>query len=364
MDRNYYLQMAKGATRMVLATDMVLKEKANHEELLNDGDELGKIILESANRYDLPLALPFMDLSLEKEWLLILLSIEKSKIGKYHFDENLDESIIQKVKKGLTKISTTRIDATCNALTYVAKNSNKLAVGMCIGPFSLMTKLISEPISPVFLAAMGETAEYDASIKKVVIILQLAELIITKYIQKQAAAGAKAICVCEPAANKIYISPDVMTEETGDIFDRYVISINQRIKDEMTRNDVDLIFHDCGNITPLMLKKISTLHPVILSLGSPVKLWDAAMIVPKDIVLFGNLPTKQFFMDKTISPERVEKMSKELLTKMAAMHHPFILGSECDVLSVNGYEETIKNKINIMLNCCKHEYLHFEKSNP
>jgi uroporphyrinogen-III decarboxylase len=355
--------MAKAGARMVLATDMVLKEKANHQELLNDGDELGKIILESANRYDLPLALPFMDLTLEKEWLLTLLGIEKSQIEKYHFDEDPDESIVQKVKKGLTKISTKRIEATCNALTYVARNSNKLPVGMCIGPFSLMTKLISEPISPVFLAAMGETAEYDTSIKKVEIILQLAEIIITKYIQKQAAAGAKAICVCEPAANKIYISPDVMTEEEGDIFDRYVISINQRIKDEMARNDVDLIFHDCGDITPLMIKKISTLHPVILSLGSPVKLWEAATIVPKDIVLFGNLPTKQFFMDETISAEKVKEMSKELLDKMTAMDHPFILGSECDVLSVPGYEETIKNKINVMLNCCKHEYLHTVNSN-
>ena len=57
-------------------------------------------------------------------------------------------------------------------------------------------------------------------------------------------------------------------------------------------------------------------------------------------------------------------LSKELLTKMEAMHHPFILGSECDVLSVGGYEETIKNKINVMLNCCKHEYSHVGKSNP
>ena len=354
MDRSYYLQMAKAGVRMVLATDMVLKEKDNHEALLNDGDELGKIILESANRYDLPLALPFMDLSLEKEWLLTLLGIEKSKIEKFHFEDDLDESIIQKVREKLEVITTSRIEATCNALAYVAKNSDRLAVGMCIGPFSLMTKLISEPISPVFLSAMGGTAEDDASIKNVEIVLQLAELIITKYIQKQAAAGAKAICVCEPAANQVYISPETMTEETVDIFDRYVISINQRLTDEMNKNGVNLIFHDCGDITTQMLKKIATLHPVILSLGSPVKLWDAAQIVPKDIVLFGNLPTKQFFMDETISPEKVEEMTLELLTRMGATGHPFILGSECDVLSVNGYETTILNKINIMLNCCKH----------
>jgi uroporphyrinogen-III decarboxylase len=356
MDRSYYLQLAQEGAGMVLAADLVLKEKADYEELLNNGDELGKIILESSDRYDMPLALPFMDLTLEKEWLLSLLGVERSGIEKYHFDENLDERIIQLVKDKLALHSTLRIEATCNALTYVAGNSGKLSVGMCIGPFSLMTKLMSEPITPVFLAAMGVTASEDASIKNVEIILRLAELIITKYIQKQAAAGAKAICVCEPAANKVYISPDTMTEGASDIFDRYVISINQRIKAEMTNNGVDLIFHDCGDITPLMLKKIASLHPVILSLGSPVKLWEAASIVPKDIVLFGNLPTKQFFMDETISPDRVEEMSKELLARMAATNHPFILGSECDVLSVEGYTKTILNKISIMMNCCKHSH--------
>lgn len=349
--------MAKSGARMVFATDLVLKEKANHKALLNNGEELGKIILESANRYDLSLALPFMDLSLEKEWLLTLLGVEESTIEKFHFDYSLDESVIQHLTEKLEFITTPRVEATCNALTYVNKNSDKLAVGMCIGPFSLMTKLISEPITPVFLAAMGGTAMNDALIKNVEIVLQIAELVITKYIQKQAAAGAKAICVCEPAANKVYISPEVMTDEIGDIFDRYVISINQRIKNEMAKNGVDLIFHDCGDITPLMLKKISTLHPVILSLGSPVKLWEATTIVPKDIVLFGNLPTKQFFMDESISPEKVEEMSMELLAKMAATNHPFILGSECDVLSIHGYEKTISNKINIMLNCCKHQYV-------
>jgi uroporphyrinogen-III decarboxylase len=354
MSRNKYLQLANAGARMVLATDMVLKEKVNHEDLLNDGNELGKIIIESANRYDLPLAFPFMDLSLEKEWLLKLLGIEASKIEKFHFDESLNESIIERVNEKMENISTLRIEATCNALTYVEKYSDKLAIGMCIGPFSLMTKLVSEPIMPIFLAAMGGTSSDDVSIKNVEIILQLAEVVIRKYILKQIAAGAKAICICEPAANKIYISPDVMTEEIGDIFDRYVISINQRLADEMARNGVDLIFHDCGDITPLMLKKIATLHPVILSLGSPVKLWEAALIVPKDIVLFGNLPTKHFFMDESISAEKVEELTRELLTKMTATAHPFILASECDVLSVHGYEKTISNKINIMLNCCEH----------
>ncbi|MDP4291033.1 MAG: uroporphyrinogen decarboxylase family protein [Bacteroidota bacterium] len=354
MNRSFYLDLARKGSGMVLATDLVLKEKANPEALLNNGVELGKIILESADRYDLPLAFPFMDLSLEKQWLLTLLGIEESKIEKFHFDRNIDESIILQVEEKLETKSTARVKATCDALRYVAENSDKLTVGMCIGPFSLMTKLITEPITPVFLAAMGEEPSDDASVRNVEIVLQLAELIISQYIRMQIAAGAQAICICEPAANKIYISPDVMMEDEADIFDRYVISIHKRLKKIMSAHDVDLIFHDCGDITPLMLKKISTLHPVILSLGSPVRLWHAVSVVPKDIVLFGNLPTKQFFMDETISPERVEELSNELLVKMKETGHPFILGSECDVLSVNGYEKTIQHKINIMLNCCKH----------
>jgi len=45
----------------------------------------------------------------------------------------------------------------------------------------------------------------------------------------------------------------------------------------------------------------------------------------------------------------IKRMSAELLAKMQKTGHPFILGSECDVLSVPGAEATIKAKVEAFL---------------
>ena len=74
------------------------------------------------------------------------------------------------------------------------------------------------------------------------------------------------------------------------------------------------------------------LHPVILSLGSSRKLWKDARLVPADVVLFGNLPSKSFYSDGAMPVEEVVRRTEELAANMKACHHPCIVGSECDVL--------------------------------
>jgi hypothetical protein len=42
-------------------------------------------------------------------------------------------------------------------------------------------------------------------------------------------------------------------------------------------------------------------------------------------------------------------MTRDLVDKMKQSGHPFILGSECDVLSVDGSTATILEKVNLMM---------------
>jgi len=44
-------------------------------------------------------------------------------------------------------------------------------------------------------------------------------------------------------------------------------------------------------------------------------------------------------------------MTQETMRNMRATGHPFIMGTECDVLSVPGREDTIKAKVNAMMTC-------------
>jgi len=239
--------------------------------------------------------------------------------------------------------------ANCDALRHVASHDGSLVpVGMAIGPFSMMTKLLKDPITGVFLAGEGMGgADYD-EVSMVEAALELSLAVIMKSIRMQAEAGAKAICLCEPAANLVYISPRQI-EGGSEVFEKLVLAPNLKIRKLMDELDVDLIFHDCGELVDPMVSSFKRLDPAILSLGSSRVLWDDAHLVSKSTVMFGNLPTKKFYSDADMPKEKVAEMSKRLLTKMQETGHPFILGSECDVLSVPEYAGTILEKVEAML---------------
>ena len=76
---------------------------------------------------------------------------------------------------------------------------------------------------------------------------------------------------------------------------------------------------------------------------------ESARHVPKDIVLYGNLPSKRFYSDSTMPVSSVRALAGEILERMRATGHPFILGSECDVLNVPGSEQRIRDKVKAFL---------------
>lgn len=342
MERDYYLSLAKSGLRMPIGTHLILHEHADIGEILLDGNKLGAVIEEAAHRFRTPLAMPLMDLSLEKESLLTAINVPQDKIDSFHFGTAPTDH------PGF--ILTPRMKATCDALRYIATKTSLVPVGMGIGPFSLMTKLIADPIMPVFSAGTGVTAEEDPEIDAVEKTLKLALEVILKYLEAQIDAGAKAIVICEPAANKVYFSPNQLAESYA-VFDRYVLDFNKKIKALLESHQVDLIFHDCGELTDEMIRRFGTLDPAILSLGSSRKLWDDAHLIPKRTVLYGNLPSKHFYSDATISREKVRVMARELVEKMDTVQHPFILGSECDVLSVPNAVKTILEKVDTFMTC-------------
>ncbi len=244
---------------------------------------------------------------------------------------------------------TPRMTSACAAISHVAKHAAFVPLGMAIGPFSLMTKLVSDPITPVFMAGSGMTADEEPDIALVEAALNAGEKVIHAYLKAQIDAGAKAIIVCEPAANLVYFSPKQL-ESGFAVFDRFVMEPMKRIVRLLESHGVDLIFHNCGELTDGMVRRFGTLGAVMISLGSSRKLWEDAAWIPKDTVLYGNLPSKRFYATQ-LSTEDVEKMAAELLDKMKAANHPFILGSECDVLSVPGCEREIQRKVQAFMRC-------------
>ncbi len=323
---------------MPIGTDLVLHEQPDPEAVVLDGRRLGQVMEQAARRYRTPLAIPLMDLRLEKADLLAAFGIPAAEVDTFHFSEPRRIDIAAYAASPFD----VRNQAHLDSIRYIKEETGLVPVGMAIGPFSLMTKLMADPITPIAMAGTGLTAAEDSGVRLAEECLKLAEVAVHRSVKAQAAAGARAILICEPAANIVYLSPKQI-ERGATIFEDFVMQPDLRMKAVLDEAGADLIFHDCGELNTFMVSQFAErLHPVILSLGSSRKLPEDAEVVPKDVVLFGNLPTKNFYSDSVVPLERVEQLVADTIEGMRRAGHPHILGSECDVLHVPESAATIR----------------------
>jgi uroporphyrinogen-III decarboxylase len=290
-----------------------------------------------------------MDLVIEKETILDILNVPPAERASFHFDAIPDADVVEKINSADFTLHP-RTVANIEALKYIAQKTDLFPVDMSIGPFSLLTKMMSDPITAIYLSGTGLSIEDAPEVALVEKVSEIALKTVLKSIKMKIEAGAKAIFLCEPAANLVYFSPKQM-EEGSDVFDRFVIEPNRQIKKLLDDNGVSLILHDCGDLKPVMVQKLASLHPDVFSFGSPVKMWEMEPFVAKDIVMLGNLPTKKFYSDTEISIDEVKRLSVEIIDNMKSTGHPFMLGSECDILSMPGYEKTIIAKVKAFCSC-------------
>jgi len=350
IDRSYFLDLAANGMRTPLGTDLVLHEHPDAKAITLDGPRLGRVMAEAAARYRTPLAIPQMDLTREKSALMDMLGIADAN-HDFHFQAPLDDAALSRFEVGLHGNLNPLMRAHVQSVQYIVADRPELVpVGMAIGPFSLLTKLLADPITPVFEAGAGATATDEPEVALLEQLLEISTRLVLRTIELQIAAGAKLMVIAEPAANKVYFSP-VQMATGSDAFQRYAIAPNRRIAKLLADAKVELMFHCCGELVEPMLRAFGTLHPTVLSLGSSRKLWEDAACVPASTILYGNLPSKQFYSDKLISTDDVARRSLELLGRMREVAHPFILGSECDVLHVPGCEHSIRGKVHAMMQC-------------
>jgi hypothetical protein len=341
--------LAAAGLRTPIGTDLVLHERPDPEAVRLDGRRLAGVVREAAERYRTPLAIPLMDLRLEKADLVSRLRPDLAEPDRFHFDAPPSDADLGRVHDGDGAAFLPAHRAHLDAIAEVAARLGLTPFGMAIGPFSLATKLLADPIAAVALAGRGVPAEDEPLVAMAERGLALAELAVHRSLRAQLEAGAAAVIVCEPAASSLFVSPRQMAHGSP-VFDRFVIEPLLRAKAVLDEAGTDLVLHDCGELTAAMVEALaSRVRPAVLSLGSSRRLWEDAPRVPPDVVLFGNLPTKHFYSDETLPLDAVRSMTRDLVARMRETAHPFILGSECDVLHVPEAGETIRRKVEAML---------------
>lgn len=330
---------------MPIGVDLVLHRHADHEAIVRDGRRMGQLIAEAAGVFRTPLAFPLMDLRVEKATLLPFFGVAADEADRFHFDRAPTMEALTEFERALVQAPPMpRVAAQLEALRYIAKETTLVPVGMSIGPYSLASKLMMDPITPVYLAGEGCSGGEDSDVAILEAAMRIALVTVRHSVSQQLAAGAKAVFIAEPAANLVFFSP-LQIESGSDVFERFVLAPNRNIAALVAEHDADLIFHCCGELVDPMLDGFCSLRPAMLSLGSSRNLWEDAARVPKDIVLYGNLPSKQFYSDGLMPIAKVDALAAQLVARMRAVGHPFILGTECDTLCVEGCAERIRAKL-------------------
>jgi uroporphyrinogen-III decarboxylase len=333
-----------------IGTDLVLHKHEDWRSILLEGDRLGAVVAEAADRFHTPLALPLMDLRLEKAEVMRRFQVPDADVDRFHFPKAPSSLEIESFARALRSARPDpAITANLQAVKYVRDHTDLYPIGMCIGPFSLTTKLMADPITAVYLAGAGVGSDEEPDVALLEACLRISTLFVHRMVEWSIEAGARAIFVAEPAANQIYISP-LQMQDGSNVFERFVLEPNCRIADLMADRGVDLILHSCGEMSDEMLDGLCSLRPAMMSLGSSRCLWKDAKRVPQDIVLYGNLPSKMFYSDSMMPRTRVTEMIVDLSSHMAATGHAFILGTECDTLNVPEYAATIRSKVELLIN--------------
>ena len=161
MSREDYLRLAGEGLRMPIGADLVLRQHADGEAIMLDGARLGAVVAEAARGFRTPIALPLMDLTVEKAGLLQGLGVPAEQMDSCHFERCPEDAAVGRAVSSFESAPHPRVKAGLEAIRFVAAQGDLIPIGMAIGPFSLTTKLIADPITPVFLAGTGVTGGED-----------------------------------------------------------------------------------------------------------------------------------------------------------------------------------------------------------
>jgi uroporphyrinogen-III decarboxylase len=342
-----FLDLARRGLRVPMATDLYLHDQTDPEAARRDGGRMAALMARAAADWGSPLAMPLMDLRLEKADLLARRGMDEEQADRFQFEGPLDAAAREALGRGGAADSAGS-QARAEAIRVTAGEGRLVPVGMVIGPFSLTTKLMKDPITPAAMLASGVGPDEEPQVRLLLELLALSLECVTAAVARQLDSGARAMLVCEPTANTAFLSPR-MIRAGSNILERLVLEPNERLKARIEQAGADLIFHDCGELIPEMVQAFGhRLRPAVLSLGSSRVLAEDAARVPADVVLYGNLPSKLYYSDTEMPVEAVAERAQGIVAAMRGCGHPHILGTECDVLHVPESAQTIRRKVEAM----------------
>jgi uroporphyrinogen decarboxylase len=145
-------------------------------------------------------------------------------------------------------------------------------------------------------------------------VIEYCTHIVAKYAKALEKAGADSIVILDPTA--VLISPKAYKE--------FILPFNREIVRSL---QVPVILHTCGNSTNIIDSMIES-EAQAISLDAAVNIKKIASVVPKDVIIMGNIDPVKVFLQ--MDAKGVYSESIKLLEEMKEVEN-FVLSSGCDL---------------------------------
>lgn len=277
------------------------------DELVKDG-HLQALCMEAiAQRYDMGAALSLMDLSVEAEAFGAEVRYSSEEVPTVYGSLVKTQEDAQALS--VPKVGTGRTGECIKGIQeakFLIKDRPVLA-GM-IGPYSLAGRLLD--MTEIMILCYEEPEMVET-------VLEKATRFLIDYAKAFKTAGADGIMLAEPAAG--LLSPNLIEEFSTP----YVQKIRQAVEDD----NFLFVYHNCGNVTPIM-EKIKEINAAVYSMGNAINLEDALKVLPTDSLIIGNIDPAGILRNGT--PEVIQNETKSLM-KRCCKYPNFVIASGCDI---------------------------------
>jgi len=282
-----------------------------------------------ADKFDMPAALGYMDLSVEAEAFGAETVYSDAEIPTIigqllKTEEDVDELTVPEIGTGRTGSS---IDVVKRALTMI---KDRPVFGQCIGPFSLAGRLMN--VNEIMVLCLSEPELVGKVLRKATDFL-------LKYAQEYKKAGAQGLVIAEPLAG--ILGPELIEEFSSD----YVRELIAAVQDD----HFVVIYHNCGNAVPFLLDSITSLGCSALHFGDSANMREILEKVPGNLLAMGNVSPSKIFKSGTV--EQVRQETHRLLTECGGFRN-FVISSGCDIppmtplANVEAFFETVERFYN------------------
>lgn len=277
------------------------------DELVRDG-HLQALCMEAiAKKYNTGAAFSLMDLSVEAEAFGAEVHYSEDDVPTMHGALINDEADAEALK--IPEVGAGRTGECVKGIKEAKELiTDRPVLAGIIGPYSLAGRLLD--MTEIMILCYEEPEMVET-------VLEKATAFLVEYAKAFKAAGADGIVMAEPAAG--LLSPNLIEEFSTP----YVSKIREAVEDD----NFLFMYHNCGNITPLM-DKVSEIGALAYSVGNAIDMEDALKHLPENSIVIGNIDPAGIIRNST--PEVIKKETKALM-KRCCKYKNFVIASGCDI---------------------------------